>query len=72
MLAEPNIESGADIEVRHSTWTAGQRGGAKDREPGCRAMKVADEMQCCKLYRDDREEFERRVRQHVRDLLGIE
>ncbi|KAL7422731.1 ubiquitin conjugating enzyme Ubc7/UbcP3 [Cryptotrichosporon argae] len=41
MLAEPNIESGADVE-------------------------------CCKLYRDDRPEFERRVRAQVRALLGLE
>ncbi|WVR00050.1 hypothetical protein IAU59_007192 [Kwoniella sp. CBS 9459] len=40
MLAEPNIESGADVE-------------------------------CCKLYRDNRPEFERRVREQVRNLLGI-
>ncbi|KAK4688811.1 hypothetical protein P7C73_g1307, partial [Tremellales sp. Uapishka_1] len=40
MLAEPNVESGADIE-------------------------------CCKLYRDNKSEFERRVREQVRILLGI-
>lgn len=40
MLAEPNIESGADIE-------------------------------CCKLYRDNKPEFERRVREQVKNLLGI-
>ncbi|RSH88794.1 ATPase of 26S proteasome regulatory subunit 4 [Saitozyma podzolica] len=40
MLAEPNVESGADIE-------------------------------CCKLYRDNRSEFERRVREQVKSLLGI-
>ncbi|TYJ53401.1 hypothetical protein B9479_005948 [Cryptococcus floricola] len=40
MLAEPNIESGADVE-------------------------------CCKLYRDNRAEFERRVREQVKTLLGI-
>lgn len=40
MLAEPNVESGADIE-------------------------------CCKLYRDNKPEFERRVREQVRSLLGI-
>ncbi|WWC71517.1 uncharacterized protein I206_105475 [Kwoniella pini CBS 10737] len=40
MLAEPNIESGADVE-------------------------------CCKLYRDNKPEFERRVREQVRRLLGI-
>lgn len=41
MLAEPNVESGADVE-------------------------------CCKLYRDNKDEFERRVRAQVRSLLGIE
>jgi len=41
MLAEPNIESGADVE-------------------------------CCKLFRDDRPEFERRVREQVKTLLGIQ
>lgn len=41
MLAEPNVESGADVE-------------------------------CCKLYRDNKEEFENRVRAQVRSLLGIE
>ncbi|EKC99535.1 endopeptidase [Trichosporon asahii var. asahii CBS 8904] len=40
MLAEPNIESGADIE-------------------------------CCKLYRENKPEFERRVREQVRSLLGL-
>lgn len=40
MLAEPNIESGADVE-------------------------------CCKLYRENKPEFERRVREHVRNLLGL-
>ncbi|KIR58979.1 ubiquitin-conjugating enzyme E2 G2 [Cryptococcus bacillisporus CA1873] len=40
MLAEPNIESGANIE-------------------------------CCKLYRDNKPEFERRVREQVKNLLGI-
>ncbi|WVW85566.1 hypothetical protein I302_107604 [Kwoniella bestiolae CBS 10118] len=40
MLAEPNIESGADVE-------------------------------CCKLYRDNKPEFERRVREQVKNLLGI-
>ncbi|BEI82407.1 hypothetical protein CcaverHIS002_0302750 [Cutaneotrichosporon cavernicola] len=40
MLAEPNIESGADVE-------------------------------CCKLYRENKPEFERRVREQVRNLLGL-
>ncbi|EIW68195.1 hypothetical protein TREMEDRAFT_69247 [Tremella mesenterica DSM 1558] len=40
MLAEPNIESGANVE-------------------------------CCKLYRDDKQEFERQVREQVKSLLGI-
>ncbi|KAK8854743.1 hypothetical protein IAR55_003482 [Kwoniella newhampshirensis] len=40
MLAEPNIESGADVE-------------------------------CCKLFRDNKPEFERRVREQVNNLLGI-
>lgn len=40
MLAEPNIESGADIE-------------------------------CCKLYRENKPEFERRVREQVATLLGL-
>jgi ubiquitin-conjugating enzyme E2 G2 len=28
-------------------------------------------VQCCKLYRDDKPEFERRVRQQVKQLLGL-
>ncbi|EJU03658.1 ubiquitin-conjugating enzyme [Dacryopinax primogenitus] len=40
MLAEPNLESGANID-------------------------------CCKLYRDDRSEYERRVKQMIREQLGI-
>ncbi|CED82883.1 ubiquitin-conjugating enzyme [Phaffia rhodozyma] len=40
MLAEPNVESGANID-------------------------------CCKLYRDNKAEYERRVRQAVMDQLGV-
>jgi len=40
MLAEPNVESGADVE-------------------------------CCKLYRENKPEFERRVREQVKKLLDI-
>ncbi|WWC90656.1 uncharacterized protein L201_005592 [Kwoniella dendrophila CBS 6074] len=29
------------------------------------------DIECCKLYRDSRPEFERRVREQVRNLLGI-
>jgi ubiquitin-conjugating enzyme E2 G2 len=53
MLAEPNIESGADIEV------------------GSRVQDMLT-IECCKLYRDDRPEFERRVREQVKNLLGIQ
>jgi len=41
MLAEPNLESGANID-------------------------------CCKLYREDKEEYERQVRGMVAEQLGIE
>ncbi|QRV85511.1 ubiquitin-conjugating enzyme [Ceratobasidium sp. AG-Ba] len=40
MLAEPNLESGANVD-------------------------------CCKLYRDNKAEFERQVRASVRELLGL-
>lgn len=40
MLAEPNPESGANIDA-------------------------------CKLWRDDRDEFDKRVREHVRQSLGL-
>lgn len=58
MLAEPNIESGADIEV------GGKRG---QYQLSFQFMK-----QCCKLYRDNKPEFERRVRQQVKDLLDVQ
>lgn len=34
--------------------------------------QLAHTRQCCKLYRDNRAEFERQVRAQVRGLLGIE
>ncbi|KAJ4481019.1 ubiquitin-conjugating enzyme/RWD-like protein [Lentinula aciculospora] len=40
MLAEPNLESGANID-------------------------------CCKLYRDNRQEYERLVRESIKEQLGI-
>ena len=40
MLAEPNLESGANVD-------------------------------CCKLYRENKEEYERQVRASVRELLGL-
>jgi len=40
MLAEPNLESGANID-------------------------------CCKLYRENKPEYERRVREHIRQQLGL-
>ncbi|KAJ8455918.1 hypothetical protein ONZ45_g18836 [Pleurotus djamor] len=40
MLAEPNLESGANID-------------------------------CCKLYRDNREEYERLVRESIKQQLGL-
>ncbi|KAG9099889.1 Ubiquitin-conjugating enzyme E2 7 [Ceratobasidium sp. 370] len=40
MLAEPNLESGANVD-------------------------------CCKLYRENKPEFERQVRASVRELLGL-
>ncbi|KAF8890665.1 ubiquitin-conjugating enzyme/RWD-like protein [Infundibulicybe gibba] len=40
MLAEPNLESGANID-------------------------------CCKLYRDNREEYERMVRESIKEQLGL-
>lgn len=41
MLAEPNLESGANID-------------------------------CCKLYRENKEEYERQVRKSIREQLGLE
>jgi len=40
MLAEPNLESGANID-------------------------------CCKLYRDNRAEYERMVRESIKEQLGL-
>jgi ubiquitin-conjugating enzyme E2 G2 len=65
MLAEPNIESGANIEVSPS----GSFIKLVDIGLNCWLFVC---LQCCKMYRDNLEEYERVVRRQVRQQLGIE
>ncbi len=66
MLAEPNVESGANVEVRSPV-----AGAAACQSVGDRSDTWGARAQCCKLIRDDPEAYARIVRRQVREQLGL-
>jgi ubiquitin-protein ligase len=79
MLAEPNVESGANIEVSWGVFgQERERGGRKRKKTKNKEIQEGSERliyiwlrQCCKLIRDNPKEYERIVRRQVRQQLGI-